>query len=109
MMPKLHVRKGDTIIAIAGKDKDKTGKVLRVFPGKERVIVEGINFVKKHARPRPPEQQGGIIQQEAPLHLSNVMLYCPRCSRGSRLGRRKLENGTKMRFCRRCGEQIGKG
>lgn len=107
-MPKLHVRKGDMVAAIAGKDKGKTGKVLRVFPQKERVIVEGINFVKKHTRPRPPEQQGGILQQEASMHLSNVMIYCPRCKRGGRLGRRKLEDGTKIRFCRRCGEQIGK-
>lgn len=107
-MPKLHVKKGDMVATIAGKDKGKTGRVLRVFPQKGRVIVEGINFVKKHARPRPPEQQGGILQQEAPLHLSNVMIYCSRCSRVSRLGRRKLEDGAKIRFCRRCGEQIGK-
>ncbi len=108
-MPKLHVRTGDTVIAVAGKDKGKTGKVLRVFPPKGKVIVEGINFVKKHTRPRPPQQQGGIAQQESPLQISNVMLYCSRCNRGSRLGKRKLEDGTKVRFCRRCNEQIGKG
>ncbi len=107
-MPKLHVRNGDTVIAIAGRDKGKTGKVLQVFPRKERIIVEGINFVKKHTRPRPPEQQGGIVRQEVPMHLSNVMLYCPKCKRGSRLGRRRLEDGTGIRFCRRCDEQIGK-
>ncbi len=107
-MPKLHVRKGDMVIAIAGKDKGKTGRVLQIFPKKKRVIVEGINFVKKHIRPRPPEQQGGILEQEAPLHISNVMLSCQKCNRGSRSGRRKLENGTKIRFCRRCNEQIGK-
>ena len=108
-MPKLHVRKGDLVVAIAGKDKGKTGKILWVSPRKERVIVEGINFVKKHTRPRPPEQQGGIVQQEAPIHFFNVILYCPKCNRGSRLGRRKLGDGTKIRFCRRCNEQIGKG
>ncbi len=108
-MPKLHIRKGDLVLAIAGKDKGKTGKVLRVFPQKKRVIVEGLNFAKKHTRPRPPQQQGGILQQEVSVHLSNMMLYCSKCSKGSRLGRRKLGDGTKIRFCRRCSEQIGKG
>ena len=109
MMPKLHVRKGDMVVAIAGKDKGKTGNVLKVFPQKKRVVVEGINFVKKHTRPRPPEQQGGIVRQEASVHVCNVILFCPKCNRGSRLGKRKLDDGTKIRFCRRCNEQIGKG
>lgn len=108
-MPKLHVRKGDLVIAIAGRDKGKTGKVLRVFPGKERAIVEGLNFVKKHVRPRPPAQQGGILRQEVPMHLSNIIPYCPKCNQGSRLGRRKLEDGARVRFCLRCDKQIGKG
>ncbi len=104
----MQIRKGDTVQAIAGRDKGKTGKVLRVFPKRERVIVEGMNFVKRHTRARPPEQQGGILQKEASLHISNVMVYCPRCSRATRIGHRKLEDGTKARICRRCREIIGK-
>ncbi len=104
----MQIRKGDMVRAIAGRDKGKTGKVLRVLPKRERVIVEGMNFVKRHTRARPPEQQGGILQKEAPLHVSNVMVYCPRCNRATRIGHRKLEDGTKARICRRCGEIIGK-
>lgn len=104
----MDIRKGDMVQAMAGRDKGKTGKVLRVFPKRERVIVEAINFVKRHTRARPPDQQGGILQKEASLHISNVMVYCPRCSRATRIGHRKLEDGTKTRICRRCGEIIGK-
>ena len=104
----MKIKKGDMVRAIAGRDKGKTGKILRVFPKRERVIVESMNFVKRHTRARPPEQQGGILQKEASLHISNVMIYCPRCSRAARIGHRKLEDGTKARICRRCGEIIGK-
>ena len=104
----MHIRKGDMVQAMAGRDKGKTGKVLRVFPKRERVIVEAINFVKRHTRARPPDQQGGILEKEASLHISNVMVYCPRCSRATRIGHRELEDGTKARICRRCGEIIGK-
>ncbi len=104
----MDIRKGDMVQAVAGRDKGKTGKVLRDFPKGERVIVEAINFVKRHTRARPPEQQGGILQKEASLHISNVMVYCPRCSRATRIGHRKLEDGTRARICRRCGEIIGK-
>lgn len=104
----MNIRKGDMVQAIAGRDKGKTGKVLRVFPRRERVIVEGINFVKRHIRARPPEQQGGILQKEAPLPISNVAVYCRRCGRATRIGNRKLEDGLKTRVCRRCGEIIGK-
>ncbi|MCK4325341.1 50S ribosomal protein L24 [bacterium] len=104
----MNVRKGDMVQAVTGRDKGKTGKVLRVFPKKERVIVEGINFVKRHTKAQPPEQQGGILKKEASIHISNVMVYCPRCNKATRVGHRKLEDGTKSRLCRRCGELIGK-
>lgn len=104
---KVHVRKDDTVMAIAGKDHGKKGKVLRVFAGRQRVIVEGLNLVKKHVRPNPAKQeQGGIIQKEASIHVSNVMLCCPRCNEPTRVGKKTLEDGTKMRYCSNCQEMI---
>jgi len=108
MQPKFHVRRDDTVIVIAGKDKGKVGRVLRVFPKRERVIVEGVNIVKKHVRARPPEVQGGIVEVEAPIHVSNVMVYCARCQKGVRVGKRILEDGSKVRYCKKCNEIIGR-
>lgn len=99
---KTSIKKGDTVIVIAGKDKDKRGKVLRVLPKKERVVVEGINKIKRHTRPRGPSKVGGIIEKEAPIHISNVMIFCEKCNRGVRIGKRFLENETKVRVCKRC-------
>lgn len=104
--PKVHVKKGDTVMVIAGKDKGKIGKVIRVIPAKRRVVVEGVNIVKKHMRPNPKNQQGGIIEMEAPLDSSNVMLVCTKCGRPTRIARRFLEDGTKVRACKKCGEII---
>lgn len=104
--PKVHVRKGDTVVVIAGKDKGKKGKILRVIPSEQRVIVEGVNKVKRHMRPNPQLQQGGIIEKEAPLHSSNVMLVCTKCDRPTRIGRRILADGRKVRVCKKCGEVI---
>lgn len=102
----LHIRKNDTVIAIVGKDKGKTGKVLRIFPKEQRALIEGINFIKRHTKKRREDQQGGIIQKEAPIHISNLMLYCSRCNRPTKVGITLLKDGTKTRFCKKCNEVI---
>jgi large subunit ribosomal protein L24 len=91
---------------LSGKEKGKTGKVLRVYPKKDRVLVEKVNFVKRHSRPTGRTRQGGIIQKEAPLHVSNVLLVCPKCNQGKRMGTKTLEDGKKALVCRACGEQM---
>ena len=100
----LRIKKNDTVQVLCGKDKGKTGKVLRVFPEKERVIIEGVNFVKRHTKPGPKNQQGGIVSRESSLHISNVSLFCTRCQKGVRFGVRLLEDGSKVKICRKCGE-----
>ncbi len=105
-MPKVHVRKGDTVVVITGKYAGRKGKVLAVEPDKSRVIVEGVNIVKRHTRPTRQLSQGGIVEKEAPIHSSNVMLWCGRCERPTRVGRRILESGQKVRYCKKCGEAI---
>ena len=106
--PKLHVKRDDKVMVIAGKEKGKIGKVLRVFPEKQRVIVEKVNMVKRHVHPGPTTGQGGIIEKEAPIHVSNVMIMCDKCMRPVRVGRKFLEDGRKVRYCKRCGEIIDK-
>jgi len=103
---RLHVRKGDMVIVVRGKDKGKRGKVLRAMPRQGRVVVEGVNMVKKHMRPTRQMMQGGIIEKEAPLHASKVMLYCTRCNRATRVAKKILEGGNKVRICRKCGEVL---
>ena len=102
----MKVRKNDTVLVITGKDKGKRGKVRFAYPKDERVLVEGINFIKKHARARAAARQAGIIEQEAPIHVSNVMLLCSKCNHPTRVGFRFLEDGRKVRVCRRCLEVI---
>ncbi|NLI59040.1 MAG: 50S ribosomal protein L24 [Clostridium sp.] len=106
MKNKIHVKKGDTVIVLNGKDKNKKGKVIRTIPDKSMVLVEGVNMVKKHVKPRPPMQQGGIINQESPIHSSKVMLVCSRCGKPSKTKITVYENGSKDRECKRCGEVI---
>jgi large subunit ribosomal protein L24 len=103
-----HIKKNDFVRVIAGKDQGKQGKVLRVFPKEGRVTVERINMMKRHTRPTQKMQQGGIIEREGKLHVSNVMLMCAKCDRGVRVGHRPLEDGKKVRVCRRCGEVLDK-
>lgn len=103
---RIRIKKGDTVQVIAGKDLGKTGKVLRVMPDKGRVIVEGVAFKKKHARRTREDRAGGIHELEAPIHVSNVMLVCPKCHQRTRIGARWLADGTKVRSCRKCGEVI---
>jgi large subunit ribosomal protein L24 len=103
-----HVRKGDTVIVVAGKDRGKRGRVLRVIPEKSRVVVERINMIKKHQRPTQKLRQGGIIEREGSIHLSNVMLVDPAGDRPTRIGMRALADGRKVRVARRSGEIIDK-
>jgi large subunit ribosomal protein L24 len=105
----LKIRKGDTVQVIAGDDKGKTGRVLSVDEDKLRVIVEKVNFIKRHTKARRAGVQGGIIEREAPIHLSNVMLYDDKTGRGTRVGIRTLPDGTRERVSRASGETISKG
>lgn len=100
------IRKNDTIKVLAGKDKGKTGKVLHVFPKNNRAVVEGVNFIKKHTRKTQNDQQGGIVEKESSIHVSNLLLLCKACNRPTRVGATKLGDGTKTRFCKRCKEII---
>lgn len=102
----MHIKKGDTVVVIAGKDKGKKGKVLHVLPKKNRVIVEGLNIVTKHQKPNQQMQQGGIINQEAAIHASNVMLWDKNANQGVRVGYKFLDNGDKVRISKKTGETI---
>ncbi len=104
-----HVRRGDTVGVIAGRERGKRGKVLRVLMDKGRVLVEHVNMIKKHQRPTQKLRQGGIIEREGPLALSNVLLMCARCDKPARTGIKLLADGRKVRTCKRCGESIDKG
>lgn len=101
---KVHVRKNDTVMVISGKDKGKTGEVLSVMPKTGKIIVKGVNVVTKHQKPNRANMQGGIIQKEAPLYSSKVMLYCDKCKSVTRISHKLLEDGTKVRVCKKCGE-----
>jgi large subunit ribosomal protein L24 len=103
---KVHVKKGDTVIVINGKDIGKKGKVLQVNPQDGTVLVEGVNMTTKHRKPRSQYQQGGIIHQESPINSSKVMLVCPKCGKPTRIRRRVLENGEKDRECKKCNGTI---
>jgi large subunit ribosomal protein L24 len=106
-MAKLSIRTGDKVKIIAGKDKGKEAKVLATVPHSERVIVERINMMKKATRPTQRNPKGGILEIEAPIHVSNVQLICPSCSQPTRIGRKRVE-GTRVRVCKKCGNDIDK-
>jgi large subunit ribosomal protein L24 len=108
-MASVHVRRGDTVAVISGRERGKRGKVLRVLPDKGRVLIEHVNMIKKHQRPTQKLRQGGIIEREGPLALSNVLLVCSRCDKPSRTGIKVLADGRKVRVCKRCGEPVDKG
>lgn len=103
---KLHVKRGDTVQVISGKEKGKSGKILKAYPGKGRVIVEHVNMIKRHTKRRSQGQGGGIIEREGTLHASNLLLVCPSCRKATRLGHKMLEDGTKARVCKKCGEVV---
>ena len=105
---KLHVKRGDTVVVISGKDKGKKSKVLVAMPKDGKVIVEGVNMGTKHKKPSKTVQQGGIIHQESPIFASKVMLWCDKCKKGVRIGKRILQDGTKVRYCKSCGDILDK-
>jgi large subunit ribosomal protein L24 len=100
------IKKNDNVLVLAGKDKGKQGQVRRVMPKEDRAFVVGVNIVKKHQRPRTMQQTGGIIEMEAPIQLSNLALVCPNCGRGTRVGIHVHEGGKKVRYCKKCKEDI---
>lgn len=106
MKNKVHVKTGDMVYVLTGKNKGRKGKVLKVHPSVRRVTVENVNIVKRHIKPRTAYQQGGIIDKEAPIDSSNVMLICPRCGKPTKISRIILENGQKARICKKCNEVI---
>jgi large subunit ribosomal protein L24 len=103
-----RIRKNDTVMVITGREKGKTGKVLRVVREKNRVVIERLHMVKRHQKPRGQQGQGGVVEKEASIDLSNVMIMCDRCNAPARIGSRRLEDGSGVRTCRRCGETIDK-
>ena len=103
---KLHVKKDDTVFVITGKDKGKKGRVIAAYPRENRVLVEGVNLVKKHAKPSQKNPQGGILTQEASIHVSNVMLVDPKSGEPTRVGYKVLDNGKKVRVAKKSGEVI---
>ena len=97
------VRKNDNVVVMTGKDRGKKGRVLKVLPEKNRVVVEGVNVIKRHTKPNPQRQiKGGVVEREAALHASNVQLVCPECGKATRVGRKVLGDGRKVRICRKC-------
>jgi large subunit ribosomal protein L24 len=102
----LKVKKNDKVRVISGKDKGKTGKVLRIEPDKNKIYIERINIIKRHTRKKGQNQPGGIISKEGPIHLSNVRVICPNCGKLSRVGFEIKDSGEKVRICRKCGQQI---
>jgi large subunit ribosomal protein L24 len=102
----VQIRKNDSVMVIAGKERGKTGKVLRVLRDEDAVIIERINIVKRHTKPRGPQQPGGIVEKEASIDVSNIMIMCDKCNAPVRIGRKILADGKKIRICRRCNEAL---
>ena len=102
----MQIRKNDSVMVISGKERGKTGKVLRVNPKEDAVIIERINVVKRHTKPRGPQQAGGIVEKEASIPASNIMIMCDKCNAPVRIGQKILADGNKVRVCRRCGEAL---
>lgn len=106
-MAKVHVKKNDLVYVLSGKDRGKTGKVLRVFINKNRAIVEGLNFIHKHTRANPQKNvKGGILPKEASIHISNLMVVCKRCNKRARVGISHMQDGRKVRICKNCEELL---
>lgn len=105
-MSKVHVKTGDTVIVLSGTERGKKGKVLEVSPKEGKVIVEKVNLVKKHVKPRRMGEQGGIVEAEGAMYASKVQIVCPRCNKPTRVGHKVLTDGTKERICKKCGEAL---
>lgn len=114
VLNRIHIKTGDIVHIISGKengkldDTSKRGKVLRVFPEENRVIIERMNFIKRHTRPDRANRQGGIVEREGKIHVSNVMVVCPKCEKPTRISHKRLEDGTKVRICKHCEEILDK-
>lgn len=106
--PHFRIKKNDEVEVTTGKEKGKRGKILKVIPKKERVVVEKVNFIKRHTRPGARSRQGGIVEMEGPLSISNVMLICSKCDHAVRVGYKILDDQRKVRHCKRCGEILDK-
>ena len=102
----LGIKKNDTVILLSGDEKGKSGRVLSILSSKDRVIIERLNMIKRHMKPSKQYAQGGIIEKEAPVYMSKIMLVCPKCSKPTRIGNTILENGKKIRSCKKCGEVV---
>jgi large subunit ribosomal protein L24 len=107
-MASMHVKKDDQVVVVSGKDKGKKGKVLVASPKGGKIIIEKVNMLTKHTRPKKQGQTGGIIHQEGPVNASNVMLVCGKCHKATRIAYKKLEDGSKVRVCKKCGETFDK-
>ena len=106
-MPRVHIKKNDMVYVLSGKDRGKTGKVLKVYLDKNRAVVEGINYIQKHTRPNPQKNvKGGILPKESPIHISNLMVVCKRCSKPARVGVSVIQSGRKARICKNCNELL---
>ena len=106
-MPSVHIKKNDTVYVLSGKDRGKTGKVLKVFLDKERAVVEGLNYIHKHTKPNPQKNvKGGILPKESPIHVSNLMVVCKRCNKHSRARFNTMPDGRKVRVCKNCNELL---
>ena len=105
-MNKMSIKKGDTVIVLSGKDKGKQGKVLVAMPADRKVIVEGINVVSRHTRPRKQGEEGGILKKEAPIYACKVQRVCPKCNKATRPAHKLMADGKKVRICKKCGAEI---
>lgn len=105
-MNKMNIKKDDTVVVLSGKDKGKRGKVLSVQPGDGKAIVEKVNVVSRHTKPRKQGEQGGILKKEAPIYVSKIMRVCPKCDKPTRLAHKVLADGKKVRVCKKCGADI---
>lgn len=106
MIKKVHVRTGDTVVVLSGREKGKKGKVIAVSPKEGKVIIEKVNLVKKHVKPRRMGEQGGIVEAEGAMYASKVQIVCPRCGKATRVGHKILEDGSRERICKKCGEAL---
>jgi len=102
-----YLKKNDVVMVVAGKEKGKSGRLLRLFPKNSRALVEKVNMVKRHQKPTANNRQGGIVEKESSIHISNIMLYCSKCSKPARIARKESSKG-KVRVCKKCGSEIGK-
>lgn len=106
-MPSVHIKKNDTVYVLSGKDRGKTGKVLKVYLENKKAVVEGINFIQKHTRPNPQKNvKGGILPKESAIHISNLMVVCKRCNKHARVGVSVVQGGRKARVCKNCNELL---